>query len=141
MSEHKPVRVLIADDYLPMVVALQRLLSLSCNVVATVPDCDGLLDAMKRLRPDVVLLDLNLPGGNSLLACEEITRTAQGTRVLVLTGGLDPRLRPYVLAAGASAFIDKTAVANELLSAIVPEHSPVRPRHLPPRPVSSVSKS
>jgi DNA-binding NarL/FixJ family response regulator len=123
MSEHKPLRVLIADDYPPMVVALRRLLSPSCNVIATVPDCDGLLDATKRLRPDIVLLDLNLPGGNSLLACEAITRTAPRTRVMVLTAGLDPSLRPYVLGAGASAFIDKTAVANELLSAIIPEDS------------------
>jgi hypothetical protein len=42
---------------------------------------------------------------------------------MVLTGGLDPSLRPYVLAAGASAFIDKIAIANELLSAIIPAQS------------------
>lgn len=112
--------MLIADDYPPMVVALTRLLSTSCEVVASAADCSSLLHATKRLQPDAVVVDLNLRGGNSLLACEEITRTHPNTRVIVLTGGLDLTIRPHVLAAGASAFLDKNAIATELLSAIAP---------------------
>ena len=124
MAEPKRLRVLIADDYLPMAVALQRLLSVHCDVVGTVADCGSLMEATKRLDPDIVLLDLNLPSGSSLVACQDITRTAPHTRVIVLTGGLDSTLRPHVLAAGASAFIDKSAVRHELLAAIARTQTP-----------------
>ena len=111
-------RVVIADDHSSIVEALRILLAPDCDVVAAVSDCDALLEAARRLQPDVVLLDLNLPDGTSLLACEEITRTARGTRVIMLTGGADANDRPHVLAAGASAFIDKYSIADELLPAI-----------------------
>jgi DNA-binding NarL/FixJ family response regulator len=119
MSEVKPVRVLIADDYPPMVSALERLISLSCEVIGTVSNYPSLLDVARRLEPDVVVVDLNLPGGNSLVACQEIPRMRPSTRGIVVTAGLDPSLRTYVLGAGASAFIDKTAGADELLAAII----------------------
>ena len=112
------LRILIADDYAPMVLALERLVSLDCDVVGRLADGRSLLAETKRLRPDVLLLDLNLPNVNSLWACEEIRRTMPATKVIVLTGGLDPHLRPHVLAAGASAFIEKSAAPHELLAAL-----------------------
>jgi DNA-binding NarL/FixJ family response regulator len=124
MAELKRLRVLIADDHLPLAVALQRLLSIHCDVVGTVADCGSLMEATKRLDPDIVLLDLNLPSGSSLVACQEIIRMAPHTQVIVLTGGLDSTLRPHVLAAGAAAFIDKSAVGHELLSAIARTQTP-----------------
>ena len=118
MTDPPRLRVLIADDYGPMVAALERLVSLDCDVVGRLADGTSLLAETKRLRPDVVLLDLNLPGIDSLWACQEIRRTAPSTKVIVLTGGLDPHLRPSVLAAGASAFMEKSAAPRELLAAI-----------------------
>ena len=121
------VRILIADDYGPMVAALERIVSFDCEVVGRTADGLSLLAETKRLQPDVLLLDLNLPGIDSLGACREIKRTTPSTRVIVLTGGLDPDLRPDVLAAGASAFIEKSAAPDELLAAIArtqPPHPP-----------------
>ena len=118
MAEPQRLRVLIADDYEPMVAALERLVSLDCDVVGRLADGISLLAETKRLQPDVLLLDLNLPGIDSLWACREIRRTTRSTKVIVLTGGLDPNLRPDVLAAGAFAFIAKSAAPNELLAAI-----------------------
>ena len=111
------LRLLIADDYAPMAAALERLVSLDCDVVGRLTDGRSLLAETKRLQPDILLLDLRLPNVNSLSACEEIKRMIPCTRVIILTGGLDPDLRPRVLAAGASAFIDK-AVPRDLLAAI-----------------------
>jgi DNA-binding NarL/FixJ family response regulator len=116
--EARRPRVLIADDYPTIVGALTRLLSDHCDIVGAVSDFDALLEAASRLQPEIVLLDLNLPRGNSLLACQEITRTAQRSKVIVMTGGADATDRPHVLAAGACAFIDKYAMADELLSTI-----------------------
>jgi CheY-like chemotaxis protein len=117
MSGTRP-RVLIADDHSSIVGALRVLLTPHCDIVAIVTDCNAMLEATRRLQPDIVLLDLNLPDGTSLRACQEITQTARRTSVIMLTGGADPTDRPHVLAAGASAFIDKFSIADELLPAI-----------------------
>ena len=117
MADTARLRVLIADDYPPMAAALERVVSLDCDVVGRLTDGSSLLAETKRLQPDILLLDLRLPNVNSLSACEEIRRVIPGTRVIILTGGLNPNLRQRVLAAGASAFIDKAA-PQDLLTAI-----------------------
>jgi DNA-binding NarL/FixJ family response regulator len=118
MSRFKRPRVLIADDYPPVVAAFERLLAPHCDIVGSVSDGPSLPEATSRLKPDVILLDLNLSNGNSLSACREITRTFPQTRVIVVTGGMTSGLRPHVLAAGASAFIEKNAAPGELLAVI-----------------------
>ena len=116
--QNKRLRVLIADDYAPITLALDRVVSMTCDVVGKLADGTALLDETKRLQPDILLLDLNLPNVNSLVACAEIRRTMPATKVIVLTGGLDPLLRGDVLAAGASAFLDKGAAPELLLAAM-----------------------
>lgn len=110
-------RVLIADDSAPVVAALERLVASDCDIVGRLTDGSSLLAETTRLQPDILLLDLHLPGVNSLSACEDIRRLSSHTRVIVVTGGLNPDLRRWVLAAGATAFIDKAA-PQELLAAI-----------------------
>jgi two-component system invasion response regulator UvrY len=117
MADTARLRVLIADDYPPMAAALERVVSFDCDVVGRLTDGSLLLAETKRLQPDILLLDLRLPNVNSLSACEEIRSLIPRTRVIILTGGLNPDLRPRVLAAGASAFIDKAA-PQDLLTAI-----------------------
>ena len=118
MTDVLRLRVLIADDYAPFVAALERVISHDWDIVGRLADGTSLLAETTRLQPDVLLLDLNLPNLNTLWACQELRRTAPSTKVIVLTGALDPVLRRDVLAAGASAFIDKSAVPSELLTAI-----------------------
>jgi len=118
MTDAQRLRVLIADDYAPFVAALERVISHDCDIVGRLADGTSLLAETTHLQPDVLLLDLNLPNLNTLWACQELRRTAPSTKVIVLTGALDPVLRRDVLAAGASAFIDKSAVPSELLTAI-----------------------
>ena len=118
MANPSRLRVLIADDYEPIVTALTRLVALDYDIVGRLADGVALLAETRRLRPDVLLLDLNLPNVSSLAACGEITRTMPATKVIVLTAGVNPDARRHVLAAGASAFIDKSALPHELLRAI-----------------------
>lgn len=118
MSMAKRPRVLLADDYPGMITAIGRLLALDCEVVGSVDDGGALLEAADRLRPDVVVADLNLPNVNGLEACRQITRTIPQTKVIVLTAENDAALRQSALAAGAFAFVAKQAVADDLLSAI-----------------------
>lgn len=111
-------RVLLAEDYPDMVKAVSRLLALDCEVVGTVADGSALVEAAERLRPDVIVLDLNLPNVHGLEACRQITGAHPQVKVVVFTamGGAD--VSQLSLAAGASAFVSKLAFATDLLATI-----------------------
>ena len=110
-------RVLLADDYPDIVKAVSRLLALDCEIVGTVSDGGALLEAARRLQPDVIVLDVNLPNVHSLEACREITRVNPTTKVIIFTATSAPAAAQAFLAAGASAFVSKTG-AGDLLSTI-----------------------
>ena len=107
-------RVLLADDYPEIVKAVSRLLALDCDVVGTVADGSELLVTVQRLEPDVVVLDVNLPGVQSLEACREITRANPERKVIMFTAVDDPNLSQAFLEAGASAFVSKVASVDLL---------------------------
>ena len=107
-------RVLLADDYPEMVKAVRRLLALDCEVVGTVADGSDLLEAVQRLAPDVIVLDLNLPHVNGLAACRQITRLNPEIKVIMFTVLDDPNASQAFFEAGASAFVSKLASADLL---------------------------
>jgi DNA-binding NarL/FixJ family response regulator len=109
-------RVLLADDYPDIVKAVGRLLALDCEVVGSVADGSGLLEAAQRLAPDVIVLDVNLPNISSLKACREITRVHPEMKVIMFTAMEDSDLSQKFLEAGASAFVSKVASFDLLLT-------------------------
>ena len=112
-------RVLLADDDAMVSRAISRLLSPSCEVVGIAPDSPALFDAVRTLRPEVVLLDLSLPGGvTGLDACRHLKAMAPEVKVVVFTGADDPDLRQLAIEAGASAFVWKLRAADELVPTI-----------------------
>ena len=110
-------RVLLADDYPDMVKAVSRLLALDCEIVGSVSDGGALLEAARRLQPDLIVLDVNLPNVDSLEACREITRTNHTTKVVMFTALNDAEVSQAFLEAGASAFVSKIN-AEDLLSTV-----------------------
>jgi DNA-binding NarL/FixJ family response regulator len=107
-------RVLLAEDYGPLVVALRRLLAPSCDVVGSVTDGLAVVDAAIRLRPDVIVLDLNLPTINGLEACGRIKDALPLCKVVVITASIDEAVMERAFELGASAFLLKHRVANDL---------------------------
>ena len=107
-------RVLLADDYPEIVKAVSRLLALDCDVVGSVADGSALLETVRRLEPDVVVLDVNLPGVQSLEACREITSANPAMKVIMFTAVDDANLSQAFLQAGASAFVSKVASVDLL---------------------------
>src|SRR5436190_20299358 len=116
MSSSRP-RVLLADDYPDIMIAISRLLSLDCDIVGTVEDGSALLETAQRLQPEVIVLDVHLSHLNSLEACREIRRVSPEMKVIMFTAGADPNVAQAFLKAGASAFVAKEA-SMELLSTI-----------------------
>ena len=110
------VRVLVADDNADLRALLRVSLELDggFEVVAETADCTSTLAVAEVLRPDVVLVDLRMPGDSVDLVAR---LCAADLPVVVLTGWLVDEDRERVLANGASAFLVK---APDLLAALVP---------------------
>jgi PAS domain S-box-containing protein len=108
-------RVLVADDDAALAKAIARLLSYSCDVVGHVRDAAAAIEAVDRLRPDAVVLDLSLPGDlHGLELCRHIKAIVPDVRVVVFTGNDDAELKELAHEAGASALVWKLNAATEL---------------------------
>ena len=114
----KKPRVLIADDHPDLVKAITRVLALDYEIAGIVSDGSAVLEAAQRLKPDVVVVDLNLPNVNGLEACRQITQVNPEIKVIVFTAMDDPYLRNRALEVGASAFVCKVAGDCDLLATI-----------------------
>src|ERR687894_560175 len=102
------IRVLLVDDH-PMVrTSLSEVLSdeEGVTVVGECEDGSQVVDAVARLRPDVVLMDLSMPVMNGLAATEALRAAQLGPRVVVLTAD-GCVTRPTAAAAGADALLEK----------------------------------
>jgi len=118
MSFELRPRVLLADNHAGILVALQRLLEPTCEVVGRVSDGAALLAAMTKLKPDIVVVDISMPQVDGLEACRHIKHATPQTKVVVLTAANDEDVRQHAFNVGASAFVLKYAMAEELLTAI-----------------------
>jgi two-component system response regulator DesR len=114
------IRVLIAEDQAMVRGALASLLGLEhdIEIVAEVDRGDRVLAAAKRTRPDVALLDIEMPGLDGISAAQELARERPETRSLILTTFGRPGYMRRALASGASGFLLKDAPASELADAI-----------------------
>ena len=103
------IRLLVADDQALIRQALAALLDLErdLEVVAQVGTGDAVLDAVRAHRPDVCLLDIEMPGLDGIDACRQITAAGLGARVLIVTTFGRPGYLRRALEAGASGFIVK----------------------------------
>ena len=115
-----PVRVLIADDQKIVREGLVSLLSLlpGIDVVGAATDGDDAVRQALALRPDVVLMDLNMPRCNGVEATGQLRDRQPGTRVVVLTTYADDDWVFAALQAGARGFLTKDAGAEEIRRAI-----------------------
>lgn len=111
-------RVLIADDHPGFVRALQRVLSLECDVVGVVSDGSAVAATAAQLQPVVAVIDVNLPTISGLDACRSILQTNPRAKVILMTAIVDDALRSEALVAGAFSFVSKLMAPTELLDAI-----------------------
>jgi two-component system response regulator DesR len=114
------IRVLLAEDQAMVRQALATLLSLEedIEVVAQVSGGHEVLEATRSARPDVALLDIEMPGGDGLTAAEELSREEPGVKVIILTPFGRPGFLRRAMEAGAVGFLLKDAPAAELAAAV-----------------------
>jgi two-component system response regulator NreC len=117
--EEGAIRVVLADDHAVVRSGLKLLLAQGgMEVVAEAGDVEGALRYVLGHKPDVLVLDLNMPGEPSLPAIPRFQEASPGTRIVVLTMQQDPQFAREALAAGATAYVLKEAADEELVQAI-----------------------
>jgi DNA-binding NarL/FixJ family response regulator len=111
-------RVLLADDYAPLLVSWRRILDASCDVVGAVSDGRDVLAAARAQAPDVVILDIAMPDVNGLTACRELKAAFPTMGVVLVSAFDDLAFQQAAEEAGAAAFVVKSVAADELERAI-----------------------
>jgi two-component system response regulator NreC len=114
------IRVLVTDDHAIVRDGISALLALTGDIEAVGEATNGreALELVKKLAPDVVLMDIAMPLMDGLEATRRIHKESPQTKVIVLTQYEDREYVLPVIEAGASGFVSKTAASSELTAAI-----------------------
>ena len=114
------VRVLLADDHKVVRAGLKALLESfgSVDVVGEASSGDEAVDKARSLEPDIVIMDLAMPGMDGIRATRRITELKLPTRVLVLTIHDEDEYLEPALDAGAAGFLNKSVADTDILGAI-----------------------
>jgi len=114
------VSIVLADDHAVVRSALRLLLEAEpdLEVVAEAGDIEATVRYVRGHKPDVLVLDLNMPSGRSLGAVPEMLEASPGTSVVVLTMETDPSYAREAIQTGVLGYVLKEAVDEELVSAV-----------------------
>jgi DNA-binding NarL/FixJ family response regulator len=119
-SAAKPIRVLLADDHTLIRAGIRALLEKLPGVEVAGEASDGreVIDLIKTHQPDMVLMDISMPGLNGLQALARITRDFPKVRVIILSMHPNDEYVLQVLKSGASGYLLKRAATAELAAAL-----------------------
>jgi DNA-binding NarL/FixJ family response regulator len=111
-------RVLLADDHTIVAEGLRSLLEDEFEFVGAVSDGRALLDATRKLKPDVIVADISMPLLNGLDAARQLKREGVTAKIVFLTMHAEAQLAAEAFRAGASGYLLKSSAGEELIAAI-----------------------
>jgi DNA-binding NarL/FixJ family response regulator len=111
-------RLLLADDHGVLLDGLKKLLEEEYDLVGTVADGEALVAAARKLRPDVIVLDITMPLLNGIEAARQIRKAMPSAKLLFLTVHADTAYVEEAFRAGALGYVLKHAAARELFTAL-----------------------
>lgn len=116
----KPLEILLVDDHQMFRAGIKALIEAEgrMRVVGEAGSGDEAVERVRELKPDVVVMDLSMPGSNGLEATRRIAALGLDTKVLVLTVHAEEEYLVPVVEAGASGYLTKTSADTDLLEAL-----------------------
>jgi DNA-binding NarL/FixJ family response regulator len=114
----KRPRVLLADDHTLFLQGIAKLLEADIEVVGAVQDGSALVTAVEQLKPDVVLLDIAMPGMNGLDAARQLKKASPAVQIIFLTMHMNPAYVTEAFRVGGAGYLLKGCEASEVLTAI-----------------------
>lgn len=114
------IKVLVADDHLLVREGICKLLELDekITIIGTAVDGEEAVNKARKIKPDLILMDLNMPKLSGILAAEQIKTLYPEIKVIILTIHDDEEYVYEVLKAGAEGYLQKDVSAEELRSAL-----------------------
>ena len=112
-------RVLLADDHRGAADVLKKLLARDFELVAVVEDGLALVEAAKKLQPDVIVADISMPRLDGVSALAELKKQNPHVKVIFTTLFAEPEFARWALKAGAKGFVVKHSAYSELVPAIL----------------------
>ncbi len=114
------VRILVADDHPVVRHGLRTLLGSrqEWEIIDEAEDGIEAVEKADRLQPDVILLDVSMPGMDGLEACRRIRRIVPKAEVLIVTQHDSPQMMREAVRAGARGYVVKSDAARDLLAAV-----------------------
>jgi DNA-binding NarL/FixJ family response regulator len=112
------LRVLVADDNSAFLKKITSLLAVEFDVVATATDGNSALDLIRRYVPDLVVLDLGMPGLNGIEVMQELAKSSQHPPIVICSVETDPEIVEAARQAGALGYVFKLRVEKDLILAV-----------------------
>src|SRR5215469_10532529 len=112
------LRVVIADDFSPFLDTLRSLLSAQFDIVAAAGCGKCALQAIRRHKPDVAVLDLSMPGLTGMRVVQELAADSHRPRIVICSMESDPDVIEAARQAGAAAYVVKSCLEKELIPAL-----------------------
>jgi DNA-binding NarL/FixJ family response regulator len=112
------LRVFVVDDHDLFRAGVRAAIGSEVDIVGEADDVDPAVELIRERTPDVVLLDVHLPGGGGHRVVKEVRRTHPGIRFLALSVSDSPQDVVAVIRAGASGYLTKTATAHQVVEAL-----------------------
>lgn len=116
----RPLRVVLVDDHEVLRAGTRQILETAddITVVAEADDGDSALRMVKELQPDVVLVDIRLPGDSGIEVARQVSSSSPDCKVVILSAYDDANYLHAALAAGVAGYLLKTMPRDELINAV-----------------------
>jgi len=111
-------RVLVADDHSRILSAVSALLGKSFDVIGLVSDGQAALQATLKLEPDLIVLDVSMPGMSGIEVAKELKRRRNSAKIVFLTVHEDAEILASCLSAGGLGYVVKELMDSDLIPAI-----------------------
>jgi len=140
LSELRPIRILIVDDHAILREGVAAVLGCEDDMQVVGEAASGIeaLESIRALDPDITLMDLQMPGMNGVETIRVIRKEKSDARIIVLTTYSGDMLASRALKAGASGYLLKSTLKNELAETIRVVHS--GRRRVPPEIAAEIAE-